>query len=496
VNDLRQPEHEALPEGEERPPPGVHAMAIVRWGLVALMALAAAGAWIYSASRSGVVVAEVRYHCPMHPQIVSASKGDCPICGMDLVPVAAAGARPDPAPVPPAPLAGGELIARQPLFTCPMHPEFVTADPRARCPQCGMKLVAREPAAAAAPAQAQGVAGLAPVDLTADRIQLTGMRTAAVAREGLSPTIRTAGFVTANENGLFSVTTRYSGWIDSLVIAQTGQSVAKGDVLATVYSPDMLNAQQVYLNAVKWADKLPATAAGQAPIGGDLQRDSRVRLELLGFAREDIEAIAKAGQPMQAVNVRAPVQGFVARKNALKGLYVTPGTELFQIADLSTVWVLADVYESEIGRVKVGQKASFEVAAYPGERFSGRVQFIYPALNPGSRTLQARLEFSNRTLKLHPGMYGDVTLELGLTEALVVPREALVDTGEVQYVFVARGAGRFEPRRVRVGWSGAGKVAILEGLAEGERVVTTANFLVDSESRLRAAVEGFAGPAR
>jgi Cu(I)/Ag(I) efflux system membrane fusion protein len=150
--------------------------------------------------------------------------------------------------------------------------------------------------------------------------------------------------------------------------------------------------------------------------------------------------------------------------------------------------VLADVYEAEIGRVKVGQRATLELAAWPGETFTGRVTFLYPALNTGSRTLQARLEFRNPGLRLRPGMYGDVTLDVGATEAVVVPREALVDTGDLQYVFVARGGGRFEPRRVRSGLSSDGEVAILAGLAEGETVVTTAAFLLDSESRLRAAL--------
>jgi Cu(I)/Ag(I) efflux system membrane fusion protein len=185
------------------------------------------------------------------------------------------------------------------------------------------------------------------------------------------------------------------------------------------------------------------------------------------------------------------VRGYVARKSVLKGLYVQSGTELFQLADLSTVWVLVDVYESEIPRVKVGQQATFELKAYPGKRFVGRVQFIYPALNTGSRTLQARVELKNPALELRPGMFGDVTLDLPAAEAVVVPAEALIDTGEHHYVFVDRGGGRYEPRAVQPGWSGQGRVAILSGLAEGEKVVTTANFLLDSESRLRAAVEGF-----
>jgi Cu(I)/Ag(I) efflux system membrane fusion protein len=376
-----------------------------------------------------------------------------------------------------------------------MHPAFVTTDPKARCPDCGMKLVPREPPAPQAAAPGPGVPGLAPVELTADRIQLSGMRTAAAVRGPLAATIRTAGFVAADETRVVSVTVRYSGWIERVEGAQTGQLVDKGAVLATVYSPDLLNAQQVFLNAIRWSSgAAPPTGASltAAPVS-DLERDARARLELLGVSAEDIQAIAKAGKPARDVNVRAPARGHITRRSAIQGLYVSPGTELFQIADLSTVWVLADVYESEMARVRVGQKASFETSAWPGERFTGRVTFVYPSINAGTRTLQARLEFRNPGLKLRPGLYGDVSLETGASEAVIVPREALVDTGDVQYVFVAKGGGRFEPRRVRVGWSGEDKVAILEGVADGERVVTTASFLVDSESRLRAAIEGFGG---
>ena len=190
--------------------------------------------------------------------------------------------------------------------------------------------------------------------------------------------------------------------------------------------------------------------------------------------------------------LRSPVAGYVAKKNALAGLYVQPGTELFQIADLSSVWVLADVYERDMARVKVGQRANLALTSYPGETFRGRVSLIYPAVNPESRTLQARMVFRNPGLRLRPGMYGDVTLELDPADGLTVPDAAVVDTGELQYVFLARDQGRFEPRLVRVGARGDGRVQLLEGVSEGDRVVTTANFFVDSESRLRAALEGYA----
>jgi membrane fusion protein, copper/silver efflux system len=483
-----------LPEGEEQAPPGTRAMAIVRWSLVGLMAAAAGAAWIHHAASSGMLSDhDQRFHCPMHPSVVMERKGECPICGMDLVPVGEAAGANAAAPKPVAP-GGVASAAHGEQYTCPMHPAFVTADPKARCPDCGMKLVPKEPVAAA-DAAAAGVPGLAEVELTVDRIQLIGMKTATAARAALPSELRTVGFVTAAEGNVISVNTRFSGWIETLAVSETGQLVEKGQVLATIYSPDLVTAQQVFLNAVKWSDRRPGTptpapTAGPQPPTTDLERDARQRVELLGVATQDIDAIAQTGVPMRAVPVRAPVRGYVARKAVLRGVYVQPGSELFQLADLSTMWVLADVYESEIARVKVGQAATLSLAAWPGETFEGKVQFLYPALNTSSRTLQARIVLRNPGMKLRPGMYGDVTLVTGTTDAVFVPRDAVVDTGDLQYVFVAKGMGRFAPRRVRTGWSGDGKVAVLSGLAPGEQVVTTANFLLDSESRLRAAIDG------
>lgn len=486
------PAEEALPEGEEQTPPGTRTMAIVRWTIVVLVALAAVGTWVHYAVSSGAYVERALYHCPMHPNVVASGPGECPICGMDLVPVSAGqGSAASPG------VAGHEATHADagPLYVCPMHPEFVTSDAKARCPECGMKLSPKEPEAAAP--SAVGVAGLAAVDLTAERIQLLGLRTGLATRERLPSTLRTVGFVTASERGLVSITTRFTGWLESLAAAETGQPVQKGQILATLYSPELRTAQEVFLNAIRWSGKRdappPPSMAPIHQVANDLERDARQRLLLLGIASEDIDALARTGTATDTMNVRSPVRGYVARKGALPGIYVQPGTELFQIADLSTIWVLADVYESDIGRVKVGQRAALELDAWPGETFAGRVTFLYPALDTGSRTLQARLEIKNPGLRLRPGMYGDVTVEVGSVEAVVVPREAIVDTGELQYVFVSRGGGRFEPRRVRVGAAGGGKVAIVEGLAEGERVVTTSNFLLDSESRLRAALVGGAG---
>ena len=427
--------NEPMPEGEEAAPPGTRTMAGVRWALVGLMALAAAGAWGYHVATrsSSAAVQGQKFICPMHPQILTDHKGECPICGMDLVPAG----------------------------------------------------TSATPAAAAA----AGVPGLVPVELSADRVQLMGMRTSVATQEKFGTSVRAVGFVTPTEDGLVSINIRYSGWVDSLQVVQTGQLVQKGDVLVTLYSPEILNAQTVFLNTIKWSDKRPQ--GGNAPaVTTDYEREPRLRLELIGVAPQDVDAIIASGQPLKTMPVRAPSRGYVARKNVLKGYFVQAGTEMFQLADLSTVWVLLDVQESDLARVRVGQKATFSSSSMPGKKYSGRVSFIYPALNTGSRTLQARVELQNPRLELRPGMFGDVALETSADDAVVIPAEALVDTGEHRYVFVDRGSGRFEPRAVKTGASGEGKVVILEGLAAGERVVTKANFLLDSESRLRAAVEG------
>ena len=470
--DSRAPD--ALPEGEEAAPAGVRTMALVRWALVALMAVAAAGAWISWADLGRRAVAHaVQYRCPMHPSVIQGGPGECPICGMDLVVVE--GRAP---PLAPVQLAAATAPAGK--LWCPMHPEVTSDDPAATCSKCGgMKLVPR-PGPIGKPGGP--VPGLAPVEIGADRTQLMGMRTARVTRQRLAPQLRTVGFVSANEASVAIITARFTGWIEELPVAQSGQHVEKGQVLATVYSPDLLSLQQVFLNALKWSKTQGAAATATEP---------RRRLELLGVARQDLDDLAKGGQAPNATPLRSPVAGYVAKKAALPGLYVQPGTELFQVADLSTVWVVADVYEHDMSRIHVGQRARLLLAAYPGEAFTGHVQFIYPAVNPESRTLQARMQFKNPGLKLRPGMYGDVVIELASAEGLSVPTDAVVDTGELQYVFLARDRGRFEPRVVRLGARGDGRVQILDGLADGDVVVTTANFLVDSESRLRAAVEGF-----
>ncbi len=505
-------EHDDEQEDSGGPPRCVRAMALVRWMLVALMGAIAVLSVAYSfgfISTGSASASATEYYCPMHPQVVQDHPGECPICSMSLVPKvngAKKGAE-DTAEKKAVSHEGHRHNPSDPYF-CPMHPEETGADESARCPLCKMKLEKRargaqtppapgpigatQPSpAGSAPAQAHGVPGLVPIELSPDRVQLIGVRTAAAISEALVPELRTVGFVAADESRLARVHARFSGWIESLAVATTGEKVRRGQVLAGLFNLELLPAQQEFLAAQRWSSSTPGGAGGTAlSQTSPLEQSARTRLELFGLSPAEIASITKTGKATRTVAVTAPIAGYVMQKNAVQGTYVQPGTELFEIADLSRVWVLADIYEYEMGRVSVGQAARVEVAAYPKEPFAGKVDFVYPTVDPSTRTLRVRVELENKDLKLRPGMYGDVVLELATASGVVVPVEALVDTGDHQYVFLAKEGGRFEPRSVKAGVRSGDKVQLLEGVSAGETVVTTSNFLIDSESRLRAAIEG------
>ncbi|MDB4976271.1 MAG: putative Co/Zn/Cd efflux system rane fusion protein [Myxococcaceae bacterium] len=441
----------AFEEGEEAPPRGVVVMAIVRWGLVLAMAVAAAASLLHGfGERAGTQQAGANaqpYYCPMHPSVVQDQQGDCPICNMTLVL---------------RPAQGAERAS-------------TTMDP------------AQKPAAAPVSGLPRG---LSPLELSDERVQLIGMRTARVRRGAMPSALQAVAVVSANESAVSSVQTRFSGWIEQLQVAQTGQTVRQGQLLARIYSPELLTAQQELLHARAWQGASDAVT-GSAP--GTLLDNARTRLLLLGMAPSELAEVERTAKPHRLVELRAPTRGYVADKSAVLGLYVQPGTELFRIADLSRVWAVLEVFERDAGRVQLGQQATVTLAAYPGESFAGTITFIAPTLSPETRTLRARVELKNPAQKLKPGMFGNVSVaeaQDGSATTLLIPREALVDLGQQQYVFVAREAGHFEPRSVKVGARVGDDVQVLSGLSEGETVVTTGNFLLDSESRLRAAVAG------
>ncbi len=491
------PTPDDLPRGSEAPPPGVKAAAVVRWALVIGVGVVAAGSL---AAGFGVrfgaetTARDVRYQCPMHPQILQDHPGECPICHMRLVPVAANKTRAATASTTsPDSAEAAKLAAAGPgRFWCPMHPQVTSDDPNAKCDLCGgMKLLPKPtPPAAGSPSAA--VPGLVPVELPPDRVQRAGIRLAPVTRGALTTQVRTVGVVEASERGLAQISPRFSGWIEELFVNETGQAVRRGQALATIYSPDVLQAQQELLSALGWTGGSSASHGQAAPLES-MVADARQRLELLGISPPEIDAIVKQRRPQRAIAIRSPVSGHVIGKAAVIGMSVAAGTPLFQVADLSTVWVIADVYEGDLQRVRVGQPARFLASAMPGVPFSGKVQFVHPTLDAASRTLRLRLEFRNRPdssgQRLRPGMYGNVSLDLPARSGLTIPAEALVDTGDLQYVFVTRDGGRFEPRRVQVGGRIGDRIELLSGVQVGDQVVTTANFLIDSESRLRAAID-------
>jgi Cu(I)/Ag(I) efflux system membrane fusion protein len=359
-----------------------------------------------------------------------------------------------------------------------MHPQIIQDHP-GECPICHMTLEPMpEHLATRADASPTSVPGLAAVTLSPERVQLTGLRTATVARKPIGGELRTIGTVAASEKGLAVVSPRFEGWIETLAVSETGRRVKAGQILATIYSPEVLAAQQELLNAQK--------------LSPDLVPAAKRRLELLGLGPAEIDAILASGQTTRTVAIRAPRSGHVISKGAIQGARVEPGATLFEIADLSTVWLWTEVYEQDAARVHTGQEATLTLSGAPGESWRSKVTFLQPTVDPASRTLRVRVELANKDGRLRPGMYGDVTLAGAASDALVVPAEAVVDTGEQQYVFVALDGGRFEPRAVKLGTRSGAEVEVTGGLREGESIVTTGNFLIDSESRLQSALQ--AGP--
>jgi RND family efflux transporter MFP subunit len=371
----------------------------------------------------------------------------------------------------------------------PMHPWY-RSDKPGIAPDCGMKLVpVYAPESAAAPAPAPGTVQISP-----DKQQLMGVTTAKAEYRALDKPIRTVGNVAIDETRLANVHVKVNGWIQRVFVDATWQLVKKGDPLFTIYSPDLFATQQEYLLALKARNELGASPYREVAAGGEsLLEAARQRLLLWDITAEQILQLEHTRQPQREITYYSPTSGYVIERRAFPSQYVTPDTELYKLADLSTVWVQADFYEFEGPQVAVGQEALVTAESLPGQTLRGRVAYIYPDVKPDTRTLTARLEFPNPELRLKPGMFVNVELHRSLGRALVVPVDAVLDSGKRQLVFVDRGNGRFEPRQVQLGERTPEFATILQGLKAGERVVTRANFLIDSESNLRQAIAGMAG---
>lgn len=318
------------------------------------------------------------------------------------------------------------------------------------------------------------------VKVTADRIQKLGVRTETASAQDLKRMIRATGTVYAHEGRQVIVTTRYDAWIEKLVVPHTGDRVRRGQVLAELYSFDLYRVQVEHFNL------------GARPIhtGPSQELGPLARLRNLGVADEDIQGILKSGRPARTVPLRAPIDGVVMEKKAIEGMRAAPGDVLFRIVDLSTVWMVAEVFEQDLADIAIGQTAEASVLAYPGRRFPGKVTFVYPTITAATRTARVRIELPNTDDALMPDMYGTVSIDSGEVRVLAVPDSSVIDSGVRTIVLIDKGEGRFEPREIKTGRRGNGYVAVLEGVSEGENVVVAANFLIDAESNLKSALRG------
>jgi multidrug efflux pump subunit AcrA (membrane-fusion protein) len=415
----------------------------------------------------------VYWYDPMHPAYKANKPGIAPDCGMQLVPKFADDG---------ASAQSSGTKEQKPLFWYDAMNPSHRYDHPGKAPD-GMDLVPKyadeDTGAAAAP-------GTVKIDAT--RQQLIGVRTAAVEREPLARQIRTTGQLTADEQKISHVHLKVSGWIEQVYVDYVGQLIKKGQPLFTLYSPDLVSTEEEYLIAKRGEKYLGSSPFPDVAQGSEsLLRSSRERLKLWDISDEQIEKLDETGEVSRTLTFYSPVTGFVMDRKAFPQTTVNPDMELYTVADLSDIWVNADIYEYEAPYVRVGQKATMQLSYYPGRTYTGRVTFIYPTVDPVARTIKVRLEFPNPGYELKPQMFADVQLNINYGTQIVVPQEAVLDSGNQQTVFVARQGGYFEPRMIKIGPKLEDKVVVLAGLKPGETIVTSGNFLIDSESRLASA---------
>ena len=382
----------------------------------------------------------------------------------------------------------------KPLYTCAMHP-FIIKDTPGSCPICGMQLIKKiaqaQSAVAQTPAQQRQADMLGHVSLSPTQRVMANVETVAVARVPLSREIAATGIVQFDQSRQAKVTAWVAGRIDRLRVNTVGAYVSKGRPVADVYSPDLVSAQQEYLLALKSREQFKNSPIKSIAQGGEgLVGSARQRLKLMGVKDEQIAALERGGEPNLRIPIYTPLSGIVIEKMVQEGQYVNLGDPLFAIADLSSVWVEVEVYENEFPFVKLGQAVAISSQSYPGKTFTGRVSFVYPFLDPKTRTVKVRVQLANPGLRLKPDMFVNALIKSPLGPTLAVPVSAVMDTGKRQIVWVEREAGMFEPRDVQVGARVGDLVQVISGLARGEKIAVTGAYLIDSEAQLK----GSGGP--
>lgn len=400
---------------------------------------------------------KIYYTCSMHPQVHLDHPGNCPICGMSLI------KRSEPSAMSAEPMS-----EKKPLYWYdPMKPDQHFDKP-GKSPFMDMELVPMY--------GDQGMKGESNVISIDPRVvQNLGIRTAEVERRSITQALRVAGSIAANENRIEVVQTRAAGWVERLHVRAVNDAVTKGQLLAEVYSPDLYAAQQEFLLAAKAKDAA-------------LTEGARQRLSLLGMSAGQISRVETSGVAQKRIAYYAPVSGIVTELAVRDGAQISPGMSLFTLADLSQVWVTAEVPEAQATRLKKSSEVEATLTALPDQSFKGRVEYVYPDVNPTTRTVKIRAVLSNKGLMLKPGMFADVSLGQGEThDALMIPSEALIRTGTRNTVIVAEAEGRFRPTEVSVGVQRDGMTEVLEGLEAGQKVVASGQFLIDSEANLHGA---------
>lgn len=414
---------------------------------------------------------------PMHPSYKSDKPGIAPDCGMKLVPVYEGGDQGE------QPAAANRKILH---YQDPKNPSY-TSDKPGINPETGNEL---EPVYADEPSTMP----MGTIKVSPEKQQLIGVTYGTVGGSAGVHTFRAVGKVAYDEKRIARVHTRIDGWVEKVYVDFVGQDIKKGQPLLTIYSPDLLASQQEYLLALQGKDMMKkSTLNGAVAQSDSLLAAARKRLELWELSDAQIDEIAETGKPVTYVTLYSPTSGYVTARNAFPKQRITADTELYTVVDLSKVWIFADVFEYEAPMIKLNQQVRVSLSYMPGKGFPARVDYIQPQVDPMTRTLKVRLEAGNPQLLLKPDMYVDAEFRVNVPRRITVPAEAVLDSGLKKTVFVDRGNGYLEPRQVEVGERVGDRIEIRQGLQPGERIVTSGNFLIDSESQLKSAASGMAG---